>query len=256
MRPSFAPIERSGSCPYGGIRVRRSRRSHKGRPTDTGGSTYGEDARGETRTRSAANIDSKWNKAKRTKRLKPSKAEREAATDSVVSDLVEWMALHPTVANQIDELASALGDDVVAELDRSLDGERRTRIGRLLADHAWCGMLATLAEILNEAKRHIDQIPGIAADALIAQMRGPGTSSWVKERQVEIYLKIAWKGLQEVLPTVEPAPRAIRMLAVMICPAPSDTTLFSDTAFTRWLVSVSATSPGNDSPKLCRTGPT
>lgn len=178
---------------------------------------------GQLRHEVADRADRAWNNADRMKRRsrgKPTRAEQAAATDTVIADLVEWMALHPTAAEQIDAIATALGDEVVVELDRSLEGDRRTRVGRLLADHAWCGMLAALAAILNEVQKQVDQIPNITADTLIMQMRKRGTSSWIKERQVEIYLKIAWKSLQEVLPTVEQPRRAVRMLAVMICPAP------------------------------------
>lgn len=91
------------------------------------------------------NIDAKWNKSTEKRKRKsatPTIPAKEAATDSALADIVDWLANHPAVPAQIKAIADTLGDNVVNELDSSFDAEHRDkrRLDRL--NHFWCDLLA------------------------------------------------------------------------------------------------------------------
>lgn len=74
-------------------------------------------------------VDKTWNIASKPppkrRRPRPTKKARAAATDSALVDLVDWIAQHPTVTDQIVAIANTLDKEVVAELDRSFDDAHR-----------------------------------------------------------------------------------------------------------------------------------
>lgn len=181
---------------------------------------------GQRRRQFETRVHSAWNKADRTQKQRtsgrPTKKEAKAATDSVVVDIVEWLAENPTSRDQIDTFASALGGEVVDLLDETLSGESRRRVGHALADHFWCGLLAAVAEMLTDVQATIDKVPDLTADAIIRAMREQGERSWIKEAQVKLYVETAWRAAKEVLPSISQPLRAVQLIGVVICPAPEE----------------------------------
>jgi hypothetical protein len=179
-----------------------------------------------------ATIDKSWNIASKPppkrRRPRPTKKAQEAATDTALVDLVDWIAQHPTVTDQINAIANTLDKQVVAELDRSFDDAHRDDRRRALADHFWCDLLAALSQVLDEFQKQLDKIPDRVTSAVLAARRTHGERTPIADLTVKIAVQHAWKLIQKIpfvaaaLPSVEEPLRAIRILAVMICPAPED----------------------------------
>lgn len=175
-------------------------------------------------------VDSDWNFASkpppRRRRSRPTKRQKESATDSVVIDLAEWLANHPTTADQIEAVAMKISEEVVAELDRAFDAARRAERRKVLAEsHFWSDVLAGFAKTLNNAQKEIDkvvdQIPKLVVSAL-----NPHPA--IGRTTVELAVNQTWDQIKDLefaknglaaYDLSEPI-RATRMLAIMICPAP------------------------------------
>lgn len=123
-------------------------------------------ARGTTEvslTKRRETVDSDWNFASkpppRRRRSRPTKRQKESAMDSVVVDLAEWLASDSTTADQIESVATKISEEVVAELDRAFDADRREERRKVLAEsHFWCDVLAGFAKELNDVQKEIDKI--------------------------------------------------------------------------------------------------
>jgi hypothetical protein len=175
-------------------------------------------------------IDNSWKHASRSqpkrRRERPTKAQKESATDSVVVDLVDWLGHHLTTAEQVEAIAKEISEDVVAELDRSFDAADRTARGRELAKfHFWCDILAALAKTLDEVQEEINKVVDLVPNLVVSAIN---PQSPIGQVTVRLAVDKTWeriKDLDFVKATLgafdlsEPL-RAIRMLAVMTCPAP------------------------------------
>lgn len=178
--------------------------------------------------------DKRWNRASKPPpkkpRRKPTKPQREAATDSAVGDIVDWLASHPTTAQQIEAIAEKLSTEVVAELDRAIGPARRQEQRKTFAAaHFWCDMLAALAKTLNEVQEEIDKLVGQVPKLVVSALE-PQTA--IGQATVKLAVNEAWNQIKEVdfvasslraYDLTEPL-RATRMLAIMICPAPENHT--------------------------------
>lgn len=175
-------------------------------------------------------VDSRWNRANKPppkrRRPHPTQRQKESATDSFVVDLADWLSSHLTTADQIEAIATRIGNDVTAELDGSFDASSRDARRKTLAEsHFWCDMLAALATTLNAVQKQIDktidQVPKLVVSAIEPQTTiGQATVRLVAARTWDLVKNIEFvKAAIAALDLSEPL-RAIRMLAVMICPAP------------------------------------
>jgi hypothetical protein len=175
-------------------------------------------------------VHTAWNTrpSTRRRRTKATKTEKTTATDSAVVDLIDWLTLHPAATDQIEAIAGVLGQQVIDELDKSFDVEHRDNRRRDLADHFWCDLLAALAAMLNEVQQRIEEIPNLVTSAIIKARNQHRKRSTISEHTVKLAVHEAWTRIKELpfvaalLPDVEEPLRTIRMLAVMICPAPED----------------------------------
>jgi hypothetical protein len=175
-------------------------------------------------------VDGNWNRASRPPRKRPrprpTKKQREAATDSIVVDLAEWLTGRRTVMSQIEAIATKIGEDVVRELDRSWDESHRAARRKMLAEsHFWCDILAGLAKTLNDVQEEItkafDQIPDLVVSAI-------DPHSAIGRATVKLAVDETWDQIKELdfikagLAAFDfsESVRAIRMLAIMICFAP------------------------------------
>lgn len=181
---------------------------------------------GDGRVAFRVRVDEAWADAHKGKtRARPSLRKQAAGTDSAVVDIVDWLAHHHAVVDEVEAIAKILGDEVLQELDRSLDPSHREDRRRAFADHLWCDLLAGMAQALEDYDKQLQRIPDhITALILVARERD-GRSA-VEDFQVKLAVNEAWKVIQELpfvkalLPEVGELLRAIRILAILICPAP------------------------------------
>lgn len=211
-----------------------SAKEHKCRCSGCAGTLHGwvervklaRDPTGEGRVAFRVRVDEAWADAHRGKtRARPSLRKQAAGTDSAVVDIVDWLAHHRTVVDEVEAIAKILGDEVLQELDRSLDPSHRADRRHAFTDHLWCDLLAGMAQALEAYDKQLDRIPD-RITALILAARERGSRSAVEDFQVKLAVNEAWKAIQELpfvkalLPEVEEPLRAIRILAILICPAP------------------------------------
>jgi len=82
--------------------------------------------------------------------------------------------------------------------------------------------------MLEEFQKQLDKIPDHVTSAILAARRNHGERSPIDDLHVKIAVHHAWKLIQKIpfvaaaLPSAEEPLRVIRILAVMICPAPED----------------------------------
>jgi hypothetical protein len=177
-------------------------------------------------------VDGAWNTAHRPppkrRRVKPTNDEKAAATDSAVVDIVDWLAEYPSVTDEVGAIATVLGNGVIDALDQSFDASSRDARHRDLADHFWCDLLAALAQMMHTYQQQVDQIPEHLSNAIIAARACHGHRSSIDDEVVKLAVLQSWTLIQKIpfvkaaLPNVDQPLRVIRILAVLICPAPED----------------------------------
>ncbi len=123
----------------------------------------------------------------------------------------------------VEALAKGLGDEVVAELDKSFDETHRLERRRALADHFWCDLLAAFAHLIAQVKQAVGSVPELAVETILDSRRADQRSV-VGDLQVRLAVHAAWT-IIEALPVfaqVDQLLRVVRVLAVLICPAPEN----------------------------------
>jgi hypothetical protein len=164
-------------------------------------------------------------------RLRPLRKRARAAVDCAKDEIENWLAdtsLNPSVA--LTELVSAVGDvaatDILDALCRALgpanSNKNRAELAR---KHLFCQLLAEVACSMQDARDEIDRAVKRIAAALVTY--------YVGEKRMEVppfvanaMADAAAKAIDKVVATVPAAMhfddllRAVRILALMTCPAP------------------------------------
>jgi hypothetical protein len=191
-------------------------------------------------------------------RLKDSQKTRAAVTDLARLDIADWLATRTpdeapdrdpkertrqpdqkndvliSPVDQIDAFAQAMTkgvwQEIAAEIDREAPGARDIR--RELASHVWCDLFLGLARVTEVGQGVLNRIPDAAADLVKQTILGStmhGGRSLITEAVVDIVVRRVWTAFRTAafngVPLLnilagEDALRAMRILAVFICPAP------------------------------------
>ncbi|MDG4824922.1 hypothetical protein O7635_23990 [Asanoa sp. WMMD1127] len=126
--------------------------------------------------------------------------------------------------------AEAMTKDTWHEIASELDRAARDAAGarRELADHGWCELFVAMARATETARRAFNSIPDIVKGAILASPSHI-ERSYVTDAVVVLVVDKVWKGFEAAtfagfplldLVTSEEATRALRIMAVFICPAP------------------------------------
>lgn len=135
---------------------------------------------------------------------------------------------------QVDAFAEAMTKDawqeIGAELDR--DVSRSREIKRELANHVWCDLFVGLVRAIEISQGVLNRLPDAATDIVKQVILGStlqGGRAHVTEAVVDIVVSRVWRAFRtatfNAVPLLnivgsEEALRALRILAVFICPAP------------------------------------
>ncbi|MFY1661238.1 hypothetical protein [Micromonospora sp. WMMD1274] len=225
---------------------------HLCRCTECGGSQHGVqgwldhvDYDHASRRRRRENFESKltWT-PHQPRSLQQTRVNREITTDLARLDVADWLATpppphtgfvdgepYPSPAEQVTALAEEMTRgawrEIVAELDRAAPDA--TAVKRDLTHHGWCDLFIAMAEVIEVTRHGFDSIPGKVKDMIL---RSPlqADRPTVTEAVVSLIVDKAWHGLQIAafsgvplldLISNDEALRALRILAVFICPAPA-----------------------------------
>ncbi|WP_146174817.1 hypothetical protein [Umezawaea tangerina] len=141
-------------------------------------------------------------------------------------ELIEWLVRNPDAGDRIEAVAKKISNEVVAALDHSVDTAKRAeRRKKLAASHFWCDILAGIAKTLNDIQEEIDKVIAQVPKLVISAIN---TSSTIGTATVELAVEKTWEQIKELdfvktalqLHDLSEPVRAVRMLAIMICPAP------------------------------------
>ncbi|MEV4693059.1 hypothetical protein AB0K27_18315 [Micromonospora echinospora] len=180
----------------------------------------------------------------RPRRLRMTRVNKEAATDLARVDIAEWLASpspphtgaeadedHPSPAEQVAALAKEMARgawrEITPELYRAAADAQGIR--RDLRHHGWCDLFIAMARVIEVTRRGFDSIPGQVKDMILRSPLQAGRPN-VTEAVVGLIVDKAWRGFQVAafsgvplldLISNEEALRALRILAVFICPAPA-----------------------------------
>ncbi|HYI05228.1 MAG TPA: hypothetical protein VD858_10085 [Reyranella sp.] len=116
--------------------------------------------------------------------------------------------------------------EIARELDRVTPDAAPVR--RELAAHGWCELFVAMARATETARRAFNSIPDMVKQTILESPSHPNRSH-VTEAVVVLIVDKVWAGFGAAtfagfplldLVTSEEATRALRILAVFICPAP------------------------------------
>lgn len=178
----------------------------------------------EDRRRLRADIDAEWDRNRpRTAKSRPNKNRRAAAADSAIADVVDWLAEHPDEIDLIEAVGDLLAKDVSEELEHELGKAEWKALKRSLVDHFWCDLLAALAAALGEFKKITDRIPE-PVEKTILESRAMEKRSVVDKSLVRLAVRTVWNLIKRlpVFGQFDDLLRAVRILAILLCPAPED----------------------------------
>ncbi|MFI7069792.1 hypothetical protein [Micromonospora sediminicola] len=183
-----------------------------------------------------------WTKH-RPRRLERTRANREVTTDLARVDIADWLSTpsptsapedgepYPSPAEQVTALAEEMTRgawrEIATELDRATPDA--TRVRRDLTHHGWCDLFIALVQVIEVTRRGFDSIPHRVKEMIL---RSPlqAERPHVTEAVVALIVDKAWQGFQAAafagaplldLISHEEALRALRILALFICPAPA-----------------------------------
>jgi hypothetical protein len=181
-----------------------------------------------------------WEAANQKKNgKKPTKKKLEAISDIAVSNIIDALSeiitqgsTTPTadiLAQKIGGIVSSKAIDVV---NGSLGLRERRRRQKLQADHFWCDILASMACALDKVGALTDKVPEYAAARVLDPKRADRPPA-AEEVVVQLAAKTIWNEICSqitakllvnlpVIRQVQDLSRAIRILAILMCPAPEN----------------------------------
>lgn len=165
---------------------------------------------------------------------KPNKRQLAAATDLAAADVTDWLAddlaAHTAdVSEAIEPIVESLGNILAGDVARALDeslagaGERRD----LARGHFWCSLLAAYACSAKDLADDLAKVPDRATGAILRSAGNGGYPSLPERIEVGVIVQLAWKQIMLLskLPPfrhIKDITQAIKILAVLICPAPEE----------------------------------
>jgi hypothetical protein len=172
------------------------------------------------------------------------KRRRELTTDLARLDIADWLAIppelpknelvepYPSPVEQVtilaEEMTRGTWQEIATELDRGTADPAAVK--RELANHGWCDLFVALAQAIETTQRAFNSIP-VKAKAIVLAAPIQGSRTHVTEAVVNLVVDKVWDAfaaaafggipLLDVLSN-DDALRALRILAVFICPAPEE----------------------------------
>ena len=177
------------------------------------------------------------------RRLKLIGSNQETTIDLARVDITDWLAVRPTPVGpgsdepypspveQVTALAEEMGrrawQEIAAELSRVTPD--MAAVKRELTNHGWCDLFIGLVQAIETTRDAFDSIPSTVT-RMILSSASQADRPHVTQGVVNLIVDKAWHGFQtaafsgvpllDILSSAE-ALRALRVLAVFICPAPA-----------------------------------
>lgn len=132
-----------------------------------------------------------------------------------VTEIIDWLAKNPTAAEQVTAIADLVAEQAVEALKKHGHATSRQE---LKANHFLCSLLAALAEAIDRFKQALDRVP----DAVIAMITGKSDQLELNAVVVRVAVRSSWRLIMQlpVFSQIDNLLRAVRIAAVLACPAP------------------------------------
>jgi len=90
-----------------------------------------------------------------------------------------------------------------------------------MLDHFWCDLLAAYACAIENAQHNLDKIPEHVTAAIL-ETRATSERPVLEEATTRLAVQTTWKSIKKlpIFGQIDSVLRAVRILAVLICPAP------------------------------------
>jgi hypothetical protein len=179
---------------------------------------------------------------KKTSRRKPRLAYKGACVDLARIDLLKWMAddngtiqngrsrsseIGAPLVDQVREVGQLLPEQVLTEITKSCGGQLTQAIGKELANHFWCDVLAHLARVLSPAEKLMGRAPVKALEREITGSRAEvsKTASLLDNGLTRTAVTALWGQLQRLVTSAllgnfSDVPDVLRILTLLICKSP------------------------------------
>lgn len=131
-----------------------------------------------------------------------------------VTEIIDWLAENPTVAEQVSAIADLVADQTVAALEKH--GHVTSR-HELTLNHFLCGLLAALARAIDKFRQSLNRVP----DAVISMIIGKSDQLGLNAVAVRVAVQTSWRLIMQlpVFSQIDSLLRAVRIAAVSACPA-------------------------------------
>lgn len=138
-----------------------------------------------------------------------------ATVQRAVTEIIDWLAENPTAAEQVTAIADLVAEQAVEALKKHGHATSRQE---LRLNHFLCGLLAALAEAIDKFKQALDRVP----DAVISMIIGKSDQLGLSAVAVRVAVRSSWRLIKQlpVFSQIDNLLRAVRIAAVLTCPAP------------------------------------
>ena len=186
---------------------------------------------GARRSELRAKADNDWNAARRTTPGKqPTATRKSAATRTAAVDIIDWLAEHPDAVRVTEKIGNIVADTSRSGLDTSLSPAGRIKARKAKDEHFWCDLAVALANSIETLARRADEalsrVPEYAI-ALMVESRTDDRRSKDVNPLVRLAIYATWKSVKATLIQQVPLDpgslvKALRILAILICPSPGN----------------------------------
>lgn len=173
--------------------------------------------------------DDDWHKARRTPSGKqPTETRKAAATKTAAADIVYWLAQNPDAIHITETVGTILADTASGGLDGKLSSAGRSQIKKTREEHFWCDLAVAMAnaieDVTKRANKALDRVPDYAI-SLMLKSRASDSRSNIVDPLVRLAVHATWKSMRTAILQQMPfdpdkAVKAMRIIAILICPNP------------------------------------
>ncbi|MGD9525310.1 MAG: hypothetical protein AB7V44_00825 [Pseudonocardia sp.] len=122
----------------------------------------------------------------------------------------------------VETLGSAIAKSTLNAVDALFGPSKLPDARRQMADHFWCDLFAALAEAIEKFNDTLESVPDCVVDIILGSEK-QARRSLITHEVVKLAVKKAWSPVEAAIKASfqsEDVLRALRILAVLACPAP------------------------------------
>ncbi len=177
---------------------------------------------GEKRDIARQKAEEKWTTAsKGRENKKPTYPMMEAAIDTSIADLVDWLAKEISITDRVQALGHTLTGNAMERLSNELGADRLKDFKTASVNHFWCELLASLACMVNDLGELSDQLSNGLSQAIISSKYSKTIPDDVATSAVRATLKAITVAFPLPHPvSVDHLLWPLRILAILMCKAP------------------------------------